>query len=121
MTSSRPRQPQNKVHNNSRKQGKCQYSRPKPIIKALLAPDPDAPCTPMELIERVEHGSHGNHGEDSCADLSDFVTEVQEADSQAAEDDGEVEPGEEGTFVGKEDFGFDAGREGNALACLVVS
>ena len=75
----------------------------------------------MELIERVKHGAHGNHSEDSRADLSNFVTEIQEADGQATEDDGEVEPGEEGTFVGKENFGFDAGGEGNALACLVVS
>ena len=72
----------------------------------------------MELIERVEHCAHGNHGEDSRTDLPNFVTEVQKADGQATEDDSEIEPGEEGTFVGKEDFGLDASREGNAFACL---
>jgi hypothetical protein len=76
MTPSRPRKPQHKIHNNSRKQGKCQHGWPKPIIKSLLSPHPDAPRTPMELVERVEHGTHCNHGEDGRADLPNFVTEV---------------------------------------------
>ena len=76
MTPGRPRKPQHKIHNNGRKQEKCQHGRPKPIIEPLLSPHPDAPRTPMELVQRVQHGAHGNDGEDGRADLSDFVTEV---------------------------------------------
>jgi len=66
--------------------------------------------------ERVQHGGHGDEGEEARADLAYLVAEVEEADGEAAEDDGEVEPGEEGAFVGEEDFGLDAGGEGDALA-----
>ena len=48
--------------------------------------------------------------------MANGVAEVEEADGEAAEDYGEVEPGEEGAFVGEEDFGFYAGGEGDAFA-----
>lgn len=70
----------------------------------------------MEGDERIQHGGEGNEGEQAGADLPDFVAEVQEANGEAAEDDGEVEPGEEGSFVGEEDFRLDSRGEGNALA-----
>ena len=41
--------------------------------------------------------------------------EIEETDGEAAEEDGEVEPGEEGAFVCEEDFGFDADGEGDAF------
>ena len=44
------------------------------------------------------------------------MAEVQEANGETAEDDGEVEPGEKGAFIGEEDFGFDAGGKGDAFA-----
>ena len=70
----------------------------------------------MEGHEGVEHGGQGDEGEEAGGDLADAVAEVEEADGQAAQDDGEVEPGEEGAFVGEEDFGLDAGGEGDAFA-----
>ena len=70
----------------------------------------------MEGHEGVEHGGEGDEGEEAGGDLADAVAEVEEADGQAAQDDGEVEPGEEGAFVGEEDFGLDAGGEGDAFA-----
>ena len=71
----------------------------------------------MERHERVQHGGQRDEREEAGADLADAVTEVEQADGQATEDDGEVEPAEEGAFVGEEDFGLDAGGEGDALAC----
>ena len=75
----------------------------------------------MEHVQRVQHSSHGDEGEDAGADAADAVAEVEQADGQAAEDHGEVEPAEEGALVGKEDFGLDAGGEGDAFACWVWS
>lgn len=44
------------------------------------------------------------------------MPEVQQAYGEATEDDGEVEPGEEGPFVSEEDFGFDASGECDSFA-----
>jgi hypothetical protein len=71
----------------------------------------------VESDKRVDHGCQRDERKEARADLADAVAEVEEADGQAAEDDGEVEPGEEGALVGEEDFGLDAGGEGDAFAC----
>jgi hypothetical protein len=68
--------------------------------------------------ERVDHGAHGDQGKEAGGDAANGVAEVEKADGEPAEDDGEVEPGEEGALVGEEDFWFDAGGEGDALACM---
>lgn len=70
----------------------------------------------MERDQRVDHRSHGNQRKEAGGDATDGIAEVEQADGETAEDDGEVEPGEEGTLVGEEDFGFDAGGEGDALS-----
>lgn len=66
--------------------------------------------------QSVDHGGHGDGGKQAGADATDAIAEVEEADGQAAEDDGEVEPREEGPLVGEEDFGFHARGEGDAFA-----
>jgi hypothetical protein len=109
-------QPQHKVDNDGRKQGNSQDCRTKPVIETTLSPHPYTPCAPVESEQRVYHGHHGNEGEEAGGDFSDLVAEVQEADCEAAEDDGEVEPGEESTLVGEEDLGLDSRGEGDALA-----
>lgn len=116
MTTSSPRNPQYEIHNNSSEQRNRQNSRTKPIVEAALAPHPDALRAPVEGDEGVNHGGHCDEGEQACGDLADAVAEVQEPDCQTAEDDGEVEPAEEGAFVCEEDFWFDAGGEGYAFA-----
>jgi len=70
----------------------------------------------MERHQGIQHGRHGDDSKKARTNLADLVAEVEEPDGQAAEDDGEVEPGEEGTLVGEEDFRLDAGGEGDALA-----
>lgn len=70
----------------------------------------------MECHQSIAHGPHSDDCEYSRAyETRVIVGEVEEADREGAEDDGEVEPGEEGTFVGEEDFGFNAGGEGDAF------
>lgn len=71
----------------------------------------------MEGHEGVDHGAHGNQGEEASGDAADAVAEIEEADGQTAQDDGEIEPGEEGALVGEEDLGLNARGEGYAFAC----
>jgi hypothetical protein len=108
--------PQHKVDNNSKQQRNSQHRRAKTVVKSTLSSHANALCAPVECYESVDHRHQSNECEESSADLSDAVAEVEEADGKAAEDDGEVEPWEEGALVGEEDFGLNAGREGDALA-----
>lgn len=71
----------------------------------------------MKCHQRVDHSPHSDEGEEPRRDTADGISKVEKTDSQSAEDDGEVEPGEEGALVGEEDFGFDACGEGDALSC----
>ena len=70
----------------------------------------------MKRHERIDHAPHRYDGEEAGADAGSGVrAKVEQTDGEAAEDDCEVEPGEEGALVGEEDFGLDAGGEGNAF------
>jgi hypothetical protein len=71
----------------------------------------------MERDKRIHHRSDSDQSEHDGGDPTGAVAEVEEAHGETAEDDSKVQPGEEGAFVGEEDFGFDAGGEGDALAC----
>ena len=46
----------------------------------------------MERKQRVQHGSHSDEREQACTDLTDFIAEVEEANGETTQDDGEVEP-----------------------------
>ena len=70
----------------------------------------------MESDKCIEHRSHGDEGEQPRAYPADAVAKIEKANSQTAQDDGEVEPGEEGALVGEEDLGLDPRRKGDALA-----
>lgn len=107
---------ENEVHHHSRKKRNGQDGGTESVIDAALPAASDTLCSPMECDEGVDHGAHGDDGEEGGGDATDTVTEVEEADGETAQDDGEVEPGEEGTLVGEEDFGLDAGGQGNSLA-----
>ena len=71
----------------------------------------------MECHKRIDHASHCHDGEKPGADAGGSIgAEVQQTDREATEDDGEVEPGEEGALIGEEDLGLHSGGEGNAFA-----
>ena len=70
----------------------------------------------MERHKRIKHRGKSDQSEQTGGYLADLIAKVEKAYRQATEDDGEVEPGEEGAFVGEEDFGLYAGGEGDALA-----
>ncbi|RFU29679.1 hypothetical protein B7463_g6672, partial [Scytalidium lignicola] len=73
-------------------QDDSQKCRPKPVIKPSLSPQSDGFRSPMVREERIDHGDHGNEGEEEGGDEGWTVTEVQHANGEGAEDDGEVEP-----------------------------
>lgn len=83
---------QDKVDDDGSKQGESQHGRAEAVVEAALAALADAFGAPVEGDEGVYHGSHGDEGEEASADLADLVAKVEQADGQAAEDDGEVEP-----------------------------
>jgi pyruvate/2-oxoacid:ferredoxin oxidoreductase alpha subunit len=108
--------PEHKIHYHRRKKANGQHRRSKPIIKPGLPALPNTARAPMEHIQAVHHSAHGNQREDAGGNLPDSVAEVKKADGEAAEDNREVEPGEEGAFVGEENFGFNACGERDAFA-----
>lgn len=71
----------------------------------------------MVRHECVQQREDGHAGEEECGDEGGAVAKVEHAQREGAEDDGEVEPREEGALVCEEDLGLDAGGEGDALAC----
>jgi hypothetical protein len=84
--------PQNEVDDNRKQQSNSQNRRAKAIIESTLSSHANALCAPVECDKRVDHGHERDECEESGADLSDAVTEVEKTDGEAAEDDGEVEP-----------------------------
>jgi len=92
LRASSPREPQHKVNNDSKQQRNSQHGRAKAIVEAALPSHADALRPPVESDERVDHCGQRDEGEQAGADLADAVAEVEQADGQAAEDDGEVEP-----------------------------
>lgn len=72
----------------------------------------------MERRQRIDHGRHGDEGEQAGGNAADLVAEVEQADGEPAEDDGEVEPGEEGAFVGEKNFGLHPRGQGDAFSCF---
>lgn len=83
---------QNEVDNNCCQQCQSQDCWSKSVVESTLSSHPDALCSPVEGHECVQHCCERNECEEGGADLTNAVTEVEEADGQTAEDDGEVEP-----------------------------
>lgn len=112
--------PQHKVDDHRGQQQHRQRRGPEPVVEARLAPDSDRSRTPVVRPQRVQERAHSNAREAEGGDLGGAVAKVEHAHGEGTDDNGEVQPGQEGTFVGEVDFGLDAGREGDALAWCVV-
>ncbi|KFY48831.1 hypothetical protein V495_00994 [Pseudogymnoascus sp. VKM F-4514 (FW-929)] len=70
----------------------------------------------MVRNQRINHSRDTDPREQKRGDERRAVAEVEHPQRQGAEDDGAVQPGEEGALVGEEDFGLDARGEGDAFA-----
>jgi hypothetical protein len=81
-----------KVGHHGCQQKDTQHGRSESVIVGSRSSFPDGICSPVIRNESVDHGHHGHDGEETGRDTTDFVAKVQEADCQATEDDGKVEP-----------------------------
>lgn len=111
---------QDEVDNDSSQQGNGQNSRAKSVVESALTATANTLRSPVKCDDCVDHGGHGDEGEETGRNATDAVTEVQQADGQTAQDDGEVQPGEEGSLIGEEDFRLDTGWQGDPLACRLL-
>lgn len=111
---------EHKVDNDSGQQGNGQNSGTEAVIETALTSQTDALCSPVESDQGIDHSGHGNQSKEASRDLAHLVAEVEETDGETAENDGEVQPTEEGTLVGEEDLGLNASRQSNALACTQI-
>ena len=81
---------EDKVDNDSGQQGNSQDSRTETVVETALTSHTNALCSPVEGDQGVDHCGHGDQGEQTSRDLADLVTEVEETDSETAQDDGKV-------------------------------
>jgi len=86
--------PQHKVHYHRNNQHDGQERRAKPIIETagLLPTHPDRLCTPVICEESIAHGEQSYDGEEEGGDEGGLVAEIEHADCEGTEDDGEVHP-----------------------------
>lgn len=111
---------QSKVNQDSGKNKDTQNRWSKTIIIRSRKALPNPIRSPVKGRQGIDHHHHRHECENTSRDPTDPISKVQETNGEGSEEDGKVEPGEEGTFVGKEDFGFDADGEGDTLSggCL---
>jgi hypothetical protein len=84
--------PQHEINQDSQEQYQSEQRRAQLVIEAGLAPVADRLRPPVVREQRVAHGKHRDDGEEERRDGRDLVPEVQHADSERPEDDGEVQP-----------------------------
>ena len=70
----------------------------------------------MESEERIYHSCHSYQCEEACGDAANGVAKVEKSHGETTEDDSEVQPGEERSFVGEKHFGLDARGQSYPLA-----
>jgi len=92
LLSSRIRNPQHEINHHRKQQNNRQHRRAKAIVEAGLAAEANALRAPVIGEEGVEHCGHSDDSEQEGADEGGAVAEVQHADGERAENDGEVEP-----------------------------
>ena len=108
--------PEDKVDNNCQQEHDGQDGRTKSIIEASLAPQPDGLGAPMVRYQRIEKGEDRYSSEEEGRDEGGAIAKVEHAQGQGPKHDGEVEPREECTLIGKENLGFNASGKSNTLA-----
>jgi hypothetical protein len=88
----RIRDPEHEVDNNRQEKDDREESRSKSIIEPGLAPQSNRFRTPMICEQCIHHRSHCDNCEEEGRDEGRPIAEVQHANCEGAEDDGEVEP-----------------------------
>lgn len=92
--------PEPKADSNRTKQTKAKQRGTPSIMISYRSPFLDLVDTPNVQSSAVAQGQAGNNGESPRSGKSKRVTKVEERGSNGTNEDGEFEPGEEGTFSG---------------------
>lgn len=85
-------EPEDEIDNNSGQQRNSQHRRPKPVVETALPASPNTLRSPVKRHQCIYHRSHCHECEQRGTNLAYAVAKVKQANSQAAEDDREVEP-----------------------------
>jgi hypothetical protein len=107
---------QSKIDQDSSQDKHTQHRGSKAIIIRTRQSLTNSIRSPVEGRQGIDHHHHGDECEHSGRDTTDPVSKVEEANGEGSEEDGKVEPREEGTFVGEEDLGLDSHGERNTFA-----
>lgn len=86
------RDPQHEVDDDGQQEDDGEHGGPETVIKPCLPPHSYRLRSPVVRHQRIDHGQHGHAGEEEGRDEGGPVAEVEHADGEGAEDDGEVEP-----------------------------
>lgn len=70
----------------------------------------------MKRYQRINHRSHSHQREQAGRNTPDIIAEIEQADCEPTENNGEVKVREEGALVGEEDFWLDARGKGDTLS-----
>jgi hypothetical protein len=111
--------PQTKVHQHDNHKTNADDRRAPFLIVdsfdvAALADLVDTPDVQHETVDEGHGGEDGKCPRGAEGDV--VIAEVEQSGSDGAEEDGEFEPGEEGSLGGEVDLGFDA--DGDVDACM---
>jgi hypothetical protein len=90
-----------------------------PIIKPSLSFPPYRLGSPVVGVQGVRSNAHSDENETGRRIEGSSVAKVHQTNTQSTEDNGEVEPRKEGSFIGKEDLGLDPGGKSNTLVYTI--
>lgn len=107
--------PQDEVDDDGNQEEEAEHGWPKAVVVGTRAPSSDGVGSPVVGDQRVDHRAHRKEREQRRGDPANLVAEVEQPNGKRAENDGEVQPREERSLVGKEHLRLDTGRQGNSL------
>ena len=114
-------QPKSKANRNRSKQTQAEQGRTDLIVIRDSAPLLDHVHSPEVQSNRVQQSTTRDDGKRPGCRKRKAVAEVEERGGDGAEEDAELEPGEEGAFCGELNLGLDADRDMDAFLILVIS
>jgi len=97
---------QHEIDNDGCEQEEAEYGRAEAVIVRAGATLADGRCSPVVGDECVRHGAHSDECEECGRIPTNAVAKVEETYSKAANNDGEIQPREEGALIGEKDFRF---------------
>lgn len=83
---------EDKIDDDGKEEANHKSSRAKSIIETSLSSTSYLPRSPVICVKRIASPQHSNDDEPQRRPKPSIVTEVQHADTEGTEDDGEIQP-----------------------------